>query len=114
MPDSAALPPCTSVVCWSDTLVPPVPTADGSPSLVTASGPVPPRLALLELLHARVHALAAENRALQRRNHLLAVALDDALDRASAHALCCDNEQLLTTAAARHSDRFAGSVSSPI
>ncbi len=86
-------------VHWSASVLPPVPAPDGSPALAAVPVPVPARLAVLELVQARVRALVQENRRLQLRNHLLLVALDDALDRACAHALCCCNEQLLTTAA---------------
>jgi|GEM_PF-5140716 len=86
-----------SPVHWSASVLPPLPVPDGSPAL--AAVPVPVRLAILELVQARVRALVQENRQLQLRNHLLLVALDDVLDRACAHALCCCNEQLLTTAA---------------
>lgn len=88
--------------CWSETVVPSVQAADGSRACAATTVCVPAALAMAELLHARIHALVTENRRLLHRNRLLAVALDDALDRACAHALCCDNEQLLNTAHTDH------------
>ncbi|MFF3569219.1 hypothetical protein ACFYXQ_15720 [Nocardia jiangxiensis] len=63
---------------------------------------MPTELAVAELLHARIRALVDENHRLRHRNRTLAIALDDVLDRACAHALCCGNEQLLTATTDRH------------
>ncbi|WP_153416127.1 hypothetical protein [Nocardia macrotermitis] len=89
--------------CWSETVVPSVQDVDGSRACVATATCAPPGLAVVEHLAAQVCALVTENRRLRDRNRLLAIALDDALDRACAHALCCDNEQLLTAAAAHRS-----------
>ncbi len=99
MSGSAASTPCLRSFAWSESIVSPAPGLDGSGALIVAAGQLPVGLAVSELLHARIHALITDNQQLQQRIRILTVALDDALDRASAHALCCDNEHLIAATA---------------
>ncbi len=105
MSGSAASTPCLRSFAWSESIVSPAPGLDGSGALTVAAGQLPVGLAVSELLHARIHALITDNQQLQQRIQILTVALDDALDRASAHALCCDNEHLLAATAVHRAVR---------
>ncbi len=51
--------------------------------------------ALVALLETRIRTLMCDNRALHRQLRQLTVALDDCLDRESAHALCPHHERLV-------------------
>ncbi len=95
MSGSRASTPCLRSFAWSESVVSPTAGLDGSCVLAVAAGELPAGLAVTELLQARIHALVTDNQRLRQRIRILTVALDDALDRASAHALCCDNEHLI-------------------
>jgi len=95
MSGSRASTPCLRSFAWSESAVSRAAGLDGSCALAVAAGELPAGLAVAELLQARIHALVTDNQRLQQRIRILTVALDDALDRASAHALCCDNEHLV-------------------
>ncbi|MBF6328443.1 hypothetical protein [Nocardia transvalensis] len=92
----------------SDIVLPPLPADIEQPATrpplltVLASLPVSlsPQLTLILLLHDRLAALIADNARLRSRNRRLLVALDDCLDRESAHALCPLNERLAPPRAA--------------
>lgn len=52
-------------------------------------------LALIAQLETRIRALVSDNRRLRLHLRQLTVALDDSLDRESAHALCPHHERLV-------------------
>ncbi|MFI6998301.1 hypothetical protein [Nocardia sp. NPDC050175] len=51
--------------------------------------------AVIALLETRIRALVSDNRHLRTHLRQLTVALDDSLDRESAHALCPHHERLV-------------------
>ncbi|CAM4523181.1 hypothetical protein NONI108955_42440 [Nocardia ninae] len=75
-------------------------TAPALPMLAASSGSSPElasttQFALITLLETRVRALVLDNRLLRAHLHHLTVALDDSLDRESAHSLCPLHERLV-------------------
>ncbi|KAA8880369.1 hypothetical protein F3087_41600 [Nocardia colli] len=78
-------------------LVPPAPL-DESPTYISPVGePATATIAqftLIGILESRIRTLTCELRLLRDHVHKLTVALDDSLDRESAHALCSQHERL--------------------